>query len=47
LVNADGVGAELYDVVADAGEKRNLAADQPEVVARLKKAALGWRKSLP
>jgi hypothetical protein len=47
LVNADGIGAELYDAVADPGEKRNLAADQPDVTARLTKAALGWRKSLP
>lgn len=47
LVNADGTGAELYDVVADAGETKDLAADEPAVAERLKRTALDWRKSLP
>jgi arylsulfatase A-like enzyme len=47
LVNADGSGAELYDVIADASETKNLAMEEPEVTQRLKKAALDWRKSLP
>jgi arylsulfatase A-like enzyme len=47
LVNADGTGAELYDLAADAGETRNLAADKPEVAKRLTEKALAWRKSLP
>ncbi len=47
LINADGSGAELYDVVNDAGESQNLAAEQEHIVKRLADAALAWRKSLP
>jgi uncharacterized sulfatase len=47
LVNEDGRGAQLYDLSKDIGEKTNLAAQKPEVVERLKKMALDWRKSLP
>lgn len=47
LVNADGTGAELYDVVGDANEKRNLATEKPDVARRLTAAALAWRRALP
>jgi arylsulfatase A-like enzyme len=47
LVNADGTGAELYDLSKDAREAKNLAADKPEVAKRLTDKALTWRKSLP
>jgi arylsulfatase A-like enzyme len=47
LVNADGSGAELYDVVADRSESHNMAASQPEIAKRLAEQALAWRKSLP
>jgi arylsulfatase A-like enzyme len=47
LVNADGSDAELYDLEADASEMTDLASKQLKQVARLKKAALSWRKSLP
>ena len=47
LVNADGSGAELYDVIADAKEAKNMATEKPDVTQRLKQAALDWRKSLP
>jgi arylsulfatase A-like enzyme len=47
LVNADGAGAELYDLAADPNETRNRAADRPEVAAKLKDQALAWRKSVP
>lgn len=47
LVNADGAGAELYDVFADPNESKNLADEQTETADRLKTAALAWRKSLP
>ena len=33
---------ELYDLAADPGEKQNVAADHPEVVARLGKAYAAW-----
>ena len=47
LVNADGTGPELYDLAADPKESRNVAADRPEEVRRLKGLALEWRKGLP
>jgi arylsulfatase A-like enzyme len=47
LVNADGSGAELYDVVADRTETRNLMLEQPEIANRLKKMALDWRGAMP
>jgi arylsulfatase A-like enzyme len=47
LVNADGTGAELYDVAADPKETRNVAADHPEVARWLTDRAVAWRKSLP
>jgi arylsulfatase A-like enzyme len=47
LLNADGTGAELYDVVRDPNETRDVSAEQREVAERMKSAALKWRKSLP
>jgi arylsulfatase A-like enzyme len=47
LVNADGSGAELYDLEADRNETRDVATANPEIATRLREAALNWRKSLP
>ncbi len=47
LINADGTSAELYDMVADPNETKNLAAEKRDVTMRLGEAALAWRKSLP
>jgi arylsulfatase A-like enzyme len=47
LVNADGTGAELYDLAADPNEAADRAAAEPAVAERLTDAALRWRKSLP
>lgn len=47
LVNADGGGAELYDMASDLGERSNLIAAEPAIGQRLASQALGWRKSLP
>lgn len=47
LVNADGTGVELYDVVADPNETRDVAPEQSEVTKRMTEAALAWRKSMP
>ena len=47
LVNADGTGAELYDLAADPKETHDLAASRPEVAKPLADRALAWRKSLP
>jgi arylsulfatase A-like enzyme len=47
LINVDGTGAELYDVVEDRGETKNLAAEFPDRVKRMSQQVLAWRKSLP
>jgi arylsulfatase A-like enzyme len=47
LANADGSGTELYNLVADRAESRNLAEDHPEVAKHLTEQLLGWRRSLP
>ena len=47
LLMEDGTGVELYNVVADPGETKNLAAQETKVVERLKSELLGWRKTLP
>jgi N-acetylgalactosamine-6-sulfatase len=38
---------ELYDVVADPGETRNLAAEQPDVVRSLAAKIEAWNATLP
>jgi len=45
LINADGSRAELYDILADPDETKNVAAENGAVVERMSKAALGWRRS--
>ena len=47
LINADGTGAELYDILADPYEARNLATENPAIAQRMTAAALAWRKALP
>lgn len=47
LVNADGTGAQLFDVVADAREEKDLADGNPDVVGRLRQSVIQWRESLP
>jgi arylsulfatase A-like enzyme len=47
LVNADGTGAELYNLATDPKENRDQRADQPDVAKRLTEQAVKWRKSLP
>ena len=47
LVNANGSGAELYDVFADPNEAKNLADAQPERAEKMKAALLQWRRALP
>jgi arylsulfatase A-like enzyme len=47
LVNADGSGAELYDLASDPKEAKNVAGQHADISERLTKAALGWRRSLP
>ncbi|MEX1049281.1 MAG: hypothetical protein WED15_07115 [Akkermansiaceae bacterium] len=47
LVNLDGSDAQLYDLVADAGETKNLVAEHPEIAAQLKDAVFAWNASMP
>ncbi|HNQ88145.1 MAG TPA: sulfatase-like hydrolase/transferase [Verrucomicrobiota bacterium] len=47
LVNADGSGPELYDLLADPRETRSLTTQEPELTSRLSKKALEWRTALP
>ena len=47
LIQADGAGAELYDLAADPKEQRNLAAEKPEITKRLAEKLLNWRKAMP
>jgi arylsulfatase A-like enzyme len=39
-------GIELYDVVADIGEQRDLAAEQPELAAMLLRQLRSWRSGI-
>ncbi len=47
LLDADGSGAEFYNLATDRNETHNAAVEHPEVVKRLAKLALAWRRSLP
>ena len=47
LVNADGSDVQLFDLSSDASEARNVAADNPDEVVRLKASVLAWRQTLP
>lgn len=47
VMTKDGSRLELFDIYKDWGEKDNVAAKHPEVVAELKKIALDYNKSLP
>ncbi len=45
LTNLDASEDLLFDLQADPGEKRNLAASQPAEVARMRQALTVWRES--
>jgi uncharacterized sulfatase len=47
LLMEDGNDAQLYDLASDPSETHNFAKEKPEIVARLSKELLDWRKSLP
>ena len=47
LVNADGSGAELYDLAHDPAEATSVAEREPAVAKRLTAAVLGWRETWP
>ncbi|HWN96043.1 MAG TPA: sulfatase-like hydrolase/transferase [Methylomirabilota bacterium] len=47
LIQADGTGAELYEILRDPNETQNVSDAYRDVARRLAKAALDWRTSLP
>lgn len=47
LFNPDGSRIELYEVLKDPGESKNIAEQHPEIVKRLTEMGLTWQKSLP
>ncbi|HND51206.1 MAG TPA: sulfatase-like hydrolase/transferase, partial [Pirellulaceae bacterium] len=47
LCDYDGARPELYDLLGDPAESKNLAHEHPDVVQRLKNAALAWHRSMP
>ena len=47
LLQADGTGAELYDLAADPNETTDLAAVNPAELKRLRESVLQWRRALP
>ena len=47
LCEYDGSEPELYNMTKDRGEKNNIAAGHPELVARFAKACVAWHDSLP
>ncbi len=47
LLNADGSGRELYDILVDPKETTNLEQKERAVADKLGRQAMDWRKSLP
>jgi arylsulfatase A-like enzyme len=47
LARGNGEGAELYNIVDDPSETRNLAAERPEIARRLTARLVAWRRTLP
>lgn len=47
FVNHNGTGAQLYNIVKDPGETRDLVAEHPAEVKALTDKALTWVKTLP
>ncbi|MBW3637131.1 MAG: sulfatase-like hydrolase/transferase [Armatimonadetes bacterium] len=47
LVEANGTGAQLFNLKNDPGETQNLAAEQPALVKRLRSAIFAWNATLP
>ena len=42
----DGSDAQLSDLSSDRGEKNNVAAAEPKIVASLQESLLAWHKSM-
>ena len=46
LVRFESDAPELYDLIADPKERRDLAADQPEQVRSMLKQLESWQRSI-
>jgi uncharacterized sulfatase len=46
LLKRDGSGAELFDVVVDPGETRNLAGEKTDLVAMMSQRVMEWDKAI-
>ena len=46
LVARNGKRGELFDVLADPDEKRNIASEQSDLVKRLSEQVIGWDKMI-
>jgi arylsulfatase A-like enzyme len=46
LINADGSGTELYNLVTDPSEQTNVASQHPKEVSKLRPKLLAWRAGL-
>jgi uncharacterized sulfatase len=47
LCDYDGARPQLYDIIADPGESKNLADANPQVARDLSKKAADWYKAMP
>jgi arylsulfatase A-like enzyme len=47
MMTEDGKRAELYQLLNDRAEAKDVAKDHPDIVARLTKLALDWKATLP
>lgn len=43
----DGTNLQLYDLINDEGESKNLKNEKPTVAAELKKDLMAWFKNYP
>ena len=47
LCDYDGGRPQLYDILSDPGEKKNLAKDKPKLTADLVAKVVAWHKTMP
>jgi hypothetical protein len=47
LIQYDGSGAQLYNLVDDPGETRDVSGDHADIVKKLRGSLLAWHKEMP